>query len=114
MFKTILLVSFGGAAALVRAEPLSYSSALEIATRSSPDITVQTTSVAAARSAAVAAGRVNPACSLSSAEIQAHVLKRGSGIGGQPGESRPRTEPLRTSCSYFRATHEFHSVWPCP
>src|SRR3954447_17536360 len=46
--------------------------------------------------------------------VWAHVLKRGSGIGGQPGESRPRTEPLRTSCSYFRATHEFHSVWPCP
>ena len=58
MFKTILLVSFAGAAALVRAEPLSFSSALEIATRSAPDITVQTTSVAAARSAAVAAGQL--------------------------------------------------------
>jgi outer membrane protein TolC len=58
MFKTILLVSFAGAAALVRAEPLSFSSALDIATRSAPDITVQTTSVAAARSAAVAAGQL--------------------------------------------------------
>jgi outer membrane protein TolC len=58
MFRTILLVSFTGAAALARAEPLSFSAALEIATRSSPDIAIQTTSVAAARSAAAAAGQL--------------------------------------------------------
>jgi len=58
MFRCILLVSFMGAAGLADAEPLSFTAALEIATRSSPDIAVQTTSVAAARSAAVAAGRL--------------------------------------------------------
>jgi hypothetical protein len=58
MFRTILLVSLTGAAALARAEPLSFSAALEIAARSSPDIAIQTTSVAAARSAAAAAGQL--------------------------------------------------------
>jgi len=58
MLKCILLVSLLGAAGLARAAPLSFAAALEIATRSSPDIAVQTTSVEAARSAAVAAGRL--------------------------------------------------------
>ena len=58
MFRFTLLVWCVGAAALARAEPLSFEAALEIATRSSPDIAVQTTSVEAARSAAVAAGRL--------------------------------------------------------
>jgi cobalt-zinc-cadmium efflux system outer membrane protein len=58
MFRHILLVSLGGAASLAGAEPLSFEAALRIATRSSPDIVVQTTSVEAARSASVAAGRL--------------------------------------------------------
>lgn len=58
MFRCILLVSFLGAAVLASAEPLSFEAALEIATQSSPDIAVQTASVEAARSAAVAAGRL--------------------------------------------------------
>jgi outer membrane protein, heavy metal efflux system len=58
MFKCILLVPFMGAAGLACAEPLSFQAALEIATRSSPAIAVQTTSVEAARSEAVAAGRL--------------------------------------------------------
>jgi outer membrane protein, heavy metal efflux system len=58
MFRCILLVSFMGAAGIACAEPLSFEAALEIATRSSPDIAVQTTSVEAARSEAVAAGRL--------------------------------------------------------
>jgi len=56
MLKCILFASFLAVAGLVRAEPLSFAAALEIATRSSPDIAVQTTSVEAARSAAIAAG----------------------------------------------------------
>lgn len=58
MLKCILLVSLLGTAGLASAEPLSFEAALEIATRTSPDIAVQTTSVDAARSAAVAAGRL--------------------------------------------------------
>ena len=58
MSRCILLVSFMGAAGLASAEPLSFTAALEIASRSSPDIAVQTASVEAARSAAVAAGRL--------------------------------------------------------
>ncbi len=58
MFKCILLVLLMGAASLASAEPLSFAAALEIATRSSPDIAVRTTSMDAARSAAVAAGRL--------------------------------------------------------
>ena len=58
MLKCILLVSLLGVAGLASAEPLSFEATLEIATRSSPDIAVQTTSVDAARSAAVAAGRL--------------------------------------------------------
>ena len=58
MFRSILLVSFAGATAVSHAQPLTFETALEIAARSSPDIAVQTTSVAAARSAAVAAGRL--------------------------------------------------------
>lgn len=58
MFRFFLLVSCMGAAAQLSGEPLSFDAALQIATRSSPDIAVQTTRVEAARSAAVAAGRL--------------------------------------------------------
>ena len=54
----MLLVSFIGVAELARAEPLSFAAALEIATRSSPDIAAQAATVAAARSASVSAGRL--------------------------------------------------------
>ena len=57
MFRSILLVSFMGAAGLARAEPLSFAAALQIATRSSPDIAVQTTGVEAARSLYLTAAR---------------------------------------------------------
>src|SRR5438445_6865450 len=58
MFRCVLLICFIGAADLAVAEPLSFDAALELATRSSPDIAVQTASVAAAQSASVAAGRL--------------------------------------------------------
>lgn len=58
MFRYVLLVSFAGAASLAGAEPLSFEAALRIASQGSPDIAVQTTSVEAARSASIAAGRL--------------------------------------------------------
>jgi outer membrane protein TolC len=58
MFRCALLVFLSGAAGLSVAEPLSFEAALALATRSSPDIAVQTASVAAAQSASVAAGRL--------------------------------------------------------
>ena len=58
MYRYVLLVSLGGVAGLAGAEPLSFDAALRIASRSSPDIAVQTTSVEAARSASMAAGRL--------------------------------------------------------
>jgi outer membrane protein TolC len=58
MFRYTLLVSLGGVAGLAGAEPLSFEAALRIAARTSPDIAVQTTSVEAARSASIAAGRL--------------------------------------------------------
>src|SRR5882724_1210046 len=58
MFRCILLTCFLGVTGLVVAEPLTFDSALELATRSSPDIAVQTASVEAAQSASVAAGRL--------------------------------------------------------
>jgi outer membrane protein TolC len=58
MFRCVLLICFIGAAGLAVAEPLTFDTALEIATRSSPDIAVQTASVEAAQSASVAAGRL--------------------------------------------------------
>ena len=58
MYRYVLLVSLGGVAGLAGAEPLSFDAALRIATRSSPDIAVQATSVEAARSASMAAGRL--------------------------------------------------------
>jgi outer membrane protein, heavy metal efflux system len=58
MFKRISLVSLGLAASLACAEPLSFDAALQIATRSSPDIAVETAGVDAARSASIAAGRL--------------------------------------------------------
>src|SRR5882724_8030076 len=58
MFRCVLLICFIAAADLAVAEPLSFDAALELATRSSPDIAVQTASVEAAQSASVAAGRL--------------------------------------------------------
>jgi len=58
MFRCVLLICFIGAAGLAVAEPLTFDAALELATRSSPDIAVQTASVEAAQSASVAAGRL--------------------------------------------------------
>ena len=58
MFRCVLLICFLGTAGLAVAEPLTFDAALEIATRSSPDIAVQTASVEAAQSASVAAGRL--------------------------------------------------------
>jgi len=58
MYRYTLLVLSMGAAAAVNAEALTFETALRIATQSSPDIAVQTTNVAAARSASTAAGRL--------------------------------------------------------
>jgi len=58
MFRFILLVSLAGMARLASAESLSFETALRIATRSSPDIAVETTNVEAAKSASIAAGRL--------------------------------------------------------
>ena len=58
MFRRFVLLSLAGAAGFASAEPLSFDAALRIATGSSPDIAVQTSSVEAARSASVAAGRL--------------------------------------------------------
>jgi outer membrane protein TolC len=58
MFRCVLLICFLGAAGLAVAEPLTFDAALDLATRSSPDIAVQTASVEAAQSASVAAGRL--------------------------------------------------------
>jgi outer membrane protein, heavy metal efflux system len=58
MFRCVLLICLLGTAARVEAEPLSFDAALELATRSSPDIAVQTAGVEAAQSASVAAGRL--------------------------------------------------------
>jgi cobalt-zinc-cadmium efflux system outer membrane protein len=58
MFRCVLSICFLGAAGLAVAEPLTFDAALELATRTSPDIAVQTASVGAAQSASVAAGRL--------------------------------------------------------
>src|SRR5215467_13539463 len=58
MFRSILWFSLLGVAKLAAAESLSFDTALQIATRSSPDIAQQAASVEAARSASTAAGRL--------------------------------------------------------
>ena len=58
MFRCALLTILLGAVGIAVAEPLTFDAALELATRSSPDIAVQTASVDAARSAATSAGRL--------------------------------------------------------
>ena len=58
MFRSFLLVCFLGAAAASDAAPLSFETALRIATHSSPDIEAQSATVAAARAESVAAGRL--------------------------------------------------------
>src|SRR5882757_3275366 len=58
MFRCVLFICFMGTAGVAVAEPLTFDAALELATRSSPDIAVQTASVEAAQSASVAAGRL--------------------------------------------------------
>ena len=58
MFRYLLLLCLMGAAAGVRAEPLSFDSALDIAARTAPDIAVQAASVAALEATSVAAGRL--------------------------------------------------------
>jgi outer membrane protein, heavy metal efflux system len=58
MFRCVALICCFGAAGLAAAEPLTFDAALELATRSSPDIAAQTASVEAAQSASIAAGRL--------------------------------------------------------
>ncbi|HEV7443152.1 MAG TPA: TolC family protein [Steroidobacteraceae bacterium] len=58
MFRCVLFVCSLGVTGLAIAEPLTFDAALDLATRSSPDIAVQTASVEAAQSASVAAGRL--------------------------------------------------------
>ena len=58
MFRFILCTCLLSAVRLVGAEPLTFDGALQIATRSSPDVAQQTASVEAARSISVAAGRL--------------------------------------------------------
>jgi cobalt-zinc-cadmium efflux system outer membrane protein len=58
MFRWIVLCSFLGTAGLVRAEPLSFDAALELAVQASPDIAAQTASVEAAQASAISAGRL--------------------------------------------------------
>jgi len=58
MFRFFLCCCLASAAGLVRAESLTFDAALQIATRSSPDIADQSARVAAARSASIAAGRL--------------------------------------------------------
>jgi cobalt-zinc-cadmium efflux system outer membrane protein len=58
MFRCVLLICSVSVAGVAVAEPLTFDAALEIATRSSPDIAVQTASLEAAQSASVAAGRL--------------------------------------------------------
>jgi outer membrane protein TolC len=58
MFRLISLLSFIAVAGLAQAQGLTFSSALELATKSSPDIAAQTASVEAARSASLSAGRL--------------------------------------------------------
>ena len=58
MLRFILWFSLLGVARLASADPLTLDSALEIATRSSPDVAAQTASVQAAESASTAAGRL--------------------------------------------------------
>ena len=58
MLRFIVFSCLLGAASLVRADPLTFDAALQIAARSSPDIAEQGARVEAARSASVAAGRL--------------------------------------------------------
>jgi outer membrane protein, heavy metal efflux system len=56
LFRNLLVLSLLGGCAGLDADPLSFSSALALAERSSPDIEAQTAGVEAARSASRAAG----------------------------------------------------------
>ncbi len=58
MLRFTFWLSLLGMARLASADPLSFDAALQIATGSSPDIAQQSASVAAARSASTAAGRL--------------------------------------------------------
>jgi outer membrane protein TolC len=58
MFKHFFRVSLLGVAGLASADPLSFDTALAIATGSSPDIAEQSANVQSARSASKAAGRL--------------------------------------------------------
>lgn len=58
MLKRLLWLPFAGAAAIATAEPLTYSAALEIAARTSPQVAAETANVDATREAATAAGRL--------------------------------------------------------
>ena len=79
MFRCALFVfSFGACGAAV-AEPLTFDTALQIATRSSPDIAAQTASVEAAQSASVAAGRLpDPKLAFGVENLPATGEERGS------------------------------------
>lgn len=56
LFRRLLIVSLLSGAGMVRAEPLTFSAALTLAERTSPDLEAQTAAVDAAQSGSVAAG----------------------------------------------------------
>lgn len=56
LFRILLIASLLGGAGMVRAEPLTFSAALTLAERASPDLEAQTAGIEAARSGARAAG----------------------------------------------------------
>ena len=58
MLRLILGICLVGLAHLASAEPLTFDAALQIATRSSPEIAQQSANVEAARSTSIAAGRL--------------------------------------------------------
>jgi outer membrane protein, heavy metal efflux system len=58
MFRAFFYICLATAVGVARSEPIAFDTALQIATRSSPDIAQQSASVDAARSASIAAGRL--------------------------------------------------------
>jgi cobalt-zinc-cadmium efflux system outer membrane protein len=79
MFRCVLLICFLAAADLAVAEPLTFDAALDLASRSSPDIAVQNASVEATQSASVAAGRLpDPKLTLGIENLPVTGEERGS------------------------------------
>jgi hypothetical protein len=105
IFGCVLLICSLGAVGLAVAEPLTFDAALELATRSSPEIAVQTAGVEAAQSASLTLDQ-SPGFKLPAMNFEGLPMEALNRPIGQAGRRGHRHGALLRAQSVARAAHE--------